>query len=158
MQHLIHNTIQYNLTTPNDFDPARKYPLIIYLHGAGGRGHDLELPRYPYMMEEYIHKNNIPVPDRIGKLFENGNIPIQDPGTGHCIITDPDGKKFTGIHGILHTGVIVVKILTGAFSVFFINGNGTHTIGFPCFGTGFVQTDGTGLGTAGKKIFLLQRT
>ena len=60
MQHLRHNTIQYNLATPMDFDPTRKYPLIIYLHGAGGRGHDLELPRYPYMMEEYIHKNNIP--------------------------------------------------------------------------------------------------
>mgnify|MGYP003310896649 CR=1 FL=1 len=60
MQHLIHNTIQYNLATPVDFDPTKKYPLIIYLHGAGGRGHDLELPRYPYMMEEYIHKNDIP--------------------------------------------------------------------------------------------------
>ena len=60
MQHLRHNTIQYNLATPKNFDPAGKYPLIIYLHGAGGRGHDLELPRYPYMMEEYIHENNIP--------------------------------------------------------------------------------------------------
>ena len=60
MQHLRHNTIQYNLAIPNDFDPAKKNPLIIYLHGAGGRGHDLELPRYPYMMEEYIRKNNIP--------------------------------------------------------------------------------------------------
>ncbi len=61
MQHLKHNTIQYNLATPNDFDPTKKYPLIIYLHGAGGRGHDLQLPRYPFMMEEYIHKNNIDV-------------------------------------------------------------------------------------------------
>ena len=61
MQHLIHNTIQYNLATPVDFDPTQKYPLIIYLHGAGGRGHDLELPRYHYMMEEYIHKNRLPV-------------------------------------------------------------------------------------------------
>ena len=52
MQHLIHNTIQYNLATPVDFDPTKKYPLVIYLHGAGGRGHDLELPRYHYMMEE----------------------------------------------------------------------------------------------------------
>ena len=61
MQHLIHNTIQYNLATPVNFDPTQKYPLIIYLHGAGGRGHDPELPRYPYMMEEYIHKNRLPV-------------------------------------------------------------------------------------------------
>ena len=61
MQALIHNTIQYNLATPVGFDPSKKYPLIIYLHGAGGRGHDLQLPRYPFMMEEYIHKNNIDV-------------------------------------------------------------------------------------------------
>ena len=61
MQHLIHNTIQYNLATPKSFDPAEKYPLIIYLHGAGGRGHDLQLPRYPFMMEAYIHEKEIPV-------------------------------------------------------------------------------------------------
>ena len=59
MQHLIHNTIQYNYATPHNFDPTQKYPLIIYLHGAGGRGHDPAGARYPYMMEEYIHKNNI---------------------------------------------------------------------------------------------------
>ena len=61
MQHLRYNTIQYNLATPNDFDPTQKYPLIIYLHGAGGRGHDLELPRYHYMMEEYIHKTGLEI-------------------------------------------------------------------------------------------------
>ncbi len=60
MQHLRHKTIQYNLATPHDSDPAGKYPLIIYLHGAGGRGHSLENVRYPYMMEEYIHKKNVP--------------------------------------------------------------------------------------------------
>ena len=61
MQELVHNTIQYNLAKPTDFDPAKKYPLIIYLHGAGGRGHELVNVRYPYMLEEYIHKNNLPV-------------------------------------------------------------------------------------------------
>ena len=59
MQHLIHNTIQYNYATPKSFDPSQKYPLIIYLHGAGGRGHDPAGARYPYMMEEYIHQNGI---------------------------------------------------------------------------------------------------
>ncbi len=61
MQELIRNTVQYNLAIPNNFDPTAKYPLIIYLHGAGGRGHDLKNVRYPYMMEEYIHEKNIPV-------------------------------------------------------------------------------------------------
>lgn len=61
MQERIHKTVQYNLATPKSFDPAKKYPLIIYLHGAGGRGHDLKNVRYPYMMEEYIHAHNLEV-------------------------------------------------------------------------------------------------
>ncbi len=61
MQELKHNTIQYNLVTPVDFDISRKYPLIIYLHGAGGRGHDLKNVGYPYMMEKYIHEKGIDV-------------------------------------------------------------------------------------------------
>ena len=61
MQHLIHNTMQYNLATPKGFDPTGKYPLIIYLHGAGGRGHDPAGVRYPYMMEEYVHAHDLDV-------------------------------------------------------------------------------------------------
>ena len=61
MQERIHNTIQYNLATPKNFDPQEKYPLIIYLHGAGGRGHELINVRYPYMLEEYIQQNDLPV-------------------------------------------------------------------------------------------------
>ncbi len=61
MQELKHNTIQYNLATPNHFDPTQKYPLIIYVHGAGGRGHDLKNVGYPYMMETYIHEKNLDV-------------------------------------------------------------------------------------------------
>lgn len=63
MQEYIHNTMQYNLATPAQFDrnPEKKYPLIIYLHGAGGRGHELVNVRYPYMMEEYIRQKNLDV-------------------------------------------------------------------------------------------------
>ena len=57
MQHLVHNTIQYNLALPKGFDPAEKYPLLIYVHGAGGRGHDPGNIGYSYMLEEYIHKH-----------------------------------------------------------------------------------------------------
>ena len=59
VQELIHNTIQYNLAKPRDYDPDRTYPLLIYLHGAGGRGHDLVNVRYPYMLEEYIHEHDL---------------------------------------------------------------------------------------------------
>ena len=34
MQHLVHNTIQYNVALPKGFDPSEKYPLVIYVHGA----------------------------------------------------------------------------------------------------------------------------
>ncbi len=61
MQELRHNTIQYNLATPKRFDPAERYPLIIYIHGAGGRGNDLQNVRYPYMMESYIHEKDLDV-------------------------------------------------------------------------------------------------
>lgn len=61
MQHLIHKTIQYNLAIPEGYDPAGKYPLIIYLHGAGGRGHELGNVRYPYMMEAYVREKGLPV-------------------------------------------------------------------------------------------------
>ena len=54
MEHLIHKTIQYNLSRPVGFDPERKYPLVIYVHGAGGRGHDPANIGYSYMLERYM--------------------------------------------------------------------------------------------------------
>ncbi len=33
-------TLNYRLLKPEDFDPAEKYPLVIFLHGAGERGDD----------------------------------------------------------------------------------------------------------------------
>ncbi len=59
MQELIYKQMQYNFATPTNYDPAKKYPLIIYIHGAGGRGHDLKNVGYPYMLEKYIHQNGI---------------------------------------------------------------------------------------------------
>ncbi len=61
MLELKHNTIQYNLALPNRYDPTEKHPLIIYLHGAGGRGHDLKNVGYPYMMESYILEHDLNV-------------------------------------------------------------------------------------------------
>ncbi|MEO6981258.1 MAG: phospholipase, partial [Mucilaginibacter sp.] len=34
------DTLPYRILFPQDFDPLKKYPLIIVLHGAGERGND----------------------------------------------------------------------------------------------------------------------
>lgn len=36
-------TLPYRLALPQNYDPARRYPLILFLHGAGDRGDDNEL-------------------------------------------------------------------------------------------------------------------
>jgi len=33
-------TLPYRLFTPLHYDPKKKYPLVVYLHGGGGRGND----------------------------------------------------------------------------------------------------------------------
>lgn len=35
-------TLHYRLLVPQDYDPAKKYPLVLFLHGAGERGDDNE--------------------------------------------------------------------------------------------------------------------
>jgi len=35
-------TLPYRLFVPRNYDPAKKYPLILFLHGAGERGDDNE--------------------------------------------------------------------------------------------------------------------
>ncbi len=34
------DTLQYRMLMPQDFNPAKKYPVLVFLHGAGERGDD----------------------------------------------------------------------------------------------------------------------
>ena len=60
MERLIHNTMQYNLSYPKDFDPTRKYPLVILLHGAGSRSHDPATISYSYKVADYLDEHGLP--------------------------------------------------------------------------------------------------
>ena len=54
MQNRIENAMQYLFSAPEDFDErTERLPLLIYLHGAGGRGHDLHVVRVPYTAEKF---------------------------------------------------------------------------------------------------------
>jgi predicted peptidase len=33
-------TLRYRLFVPRNYDPRKKYPMVVYLHGGGGRGSD----------------------------------------------------------------------------------------------------------------------
>ena len=40
------NSLPYRILLPKDFDPNKKYPLLVFLHGAGERGNDNENQLY----------------------------------------------------------------------------------------------------------------
>lgn len=42
MEALRHGEIDYVIRYPENFSDKEKYPLVIYVHGAGGRGRDIE--------------------------------------------------------------------------------------------------------------------
>ena len=42
------STLQYQLHMPKDYDPGRKYPLIVYMHGAGSKCNDNSHIYTPY--------------------------------------------------------------------------------------------------------------
>ena len=51
----------YLLNLPKDYDPAKRYPLVIFLHGAGERGDDLEkVAVHGYL--KHVRENNAEYP------------------------------------------------------------------------------------------------
>lgn len=55
MEDKVYKNFKYISSYPRDFDENKKYPLLIHIHGAGGRGEDLNLLK------------------QAGPLFEIGN-------------------------------------------------------------------------------------
>lgn len=61
MEHLRYRSIQYNLAKPVGYVEGERYPLLIYVHGAGGRGHDLTQIGLSYQLAEYAEMKSLPL-------------------------------------------------------------------------------------------------
>src|SRR5690606_24984546 len=48
------DTLRYRILFPGHYDPAKKYPLVVFLHGSGARGNDNEkqLTNLPAVMTD----------------------------------------------------------------------------------------------------------
>ena len=52
MEILKYKEIDYVIRYPEGFDESKRYPLVIYLHGAGGRGRDINvIYNHPFFEE-----------------------------------------------------------------------------------------------------------
>ncbi len=54
-------TLPYRLFVPRGYDPYKRYPLVLYLHGAGGRGNDnlkqmTDVPRFLALAEPAVQR------------------------------------------------------------------------------------------------------
>jgi len=52
--------VQYLLYLPEDFDPDRRWPLILFLHGSGGRGTNIELVRAQPLPQGLEYETTLP--------------------------------------------------------------------------------------------------
>jgi predicted peptidase len=55
------DTLPYRLLLPVDYNPAKKYPLILFLHGSGERGNDNEL--------QLVHGSKLFLNDSLRKKY-----------------------------------------------------------------------------------------
>lgn len=56
MQVKKYKSLQYLYSEP-DCSINEKHPLLIYMHGSGGRGHDIQAVHFPPYIDEYLKRN-----------------------------------------------------------------------------------------------------
>jgi len=56
------DTLRFRILYPADFDETRAYPLLLFLHGAGERGHDnkAQLVHGSHLFADSTHRRNFP--------------------------------------------------------------------------------------------------
>jgi predicted peptidase len=60
MDILRYNELDYVLRMPENYEQTEKYPLVIYVHGAGGRGREIEkISTHPFFMETEPFLKNV---------------------------------------------------------------------------------------------------
>ncbi|UKJ08959.1 prolyl oligopeptidase family serine peptidase [Solitalea lacus] len=88
---LKNDTLKYRILLPENFDAAKKYPLILFLHGAGERGSDNE--------KQLVHGSKLFLSDSIRKQFPAIVIFPQCPENQFWsnvkIKITPDHREFT---------------------------------------------------------------
>ena len=83
------DTMPYRLLLPDNYDAAKKYPLIFFLHGAGERGTDNEL--------QLVHGAKLFLKDDVRKNFPAIIVIPQCPASSFWsnvnFVTDSSGKR-----------------------------------------------------------------
>lgn len=83
------DTLNYRILYPQNFDPAKKYPVVFFLHGAGERGNDNEaqLTHGAKLFLQAQQRNDFPAIVVFPQC-------VKDSYWANCIAsTDSDGKR-----------------------------------------------------------------
>lgn len=85
------DTLPYRILKPDNYNPSKKYPLILFLHGAGERGNDNEA--------QLVHGSSLFLRDSIREQFPAFVVFPQCPAASYWsnvnIVTDSVSKKRT---------------------------------------------------------------
>ncbi|MGV3540798.1 MAG: alpha/beta hydrolase-fold protein [Rufibacter sp.] len=83
------DTLRYRILYPKNFDPAKKYPVLFFLHGAGERGSNNE--------SQLVHGGKLFLQDSVREKYPAIVIFPQCPKNSYWsnvnIVTEPGGKR-----------------------------------------------------------------
>ena len=81
------DTINYRLLSPYEYDPSKKYPLLLFLHGAGERGNDNQL--------QLLHGSSLFVQQEVRKKYQSFVVFPQCPKDQYWASVEQDPKNET---------------------------------------------------------------